>query len=234
MIEEIRDQVARRKISRLCHFTPSHNLVHIAVDPKGILATDKLGEEVTSVLNQTDELRLDGYLNHVCCSIQYPNAWYFRKARGKERLFVDWVVLFIAPRYLWLAGTKFCPRNAAAGYGKFVKEGLEGFEQMFRDEVAGAGGYTFTRSATHPLWLPTDQQAEVLIPDKVEREDIIGIAVADEAQAKREKVRLETLGAPIPRIVIAPDFFTPRQLSRTLSSGETPEEREFYAGDKDD
>ena len=119
----IRERANRRGVTRLCHFTPSRNLAHIASDTRGILASRHLKGDEAAIFNPTDKARLDGHTGHVCCSIQYPNAWYFRRARENERLFPDWVVLLIDARYLWQAGTKFCPRNAAAGHGRVVHEG---------------------------------------------------------------------------------------------------------------
>jgi hypothetical protein len=111
--------------------------------------------------------------------------------------------------------------------------GAEAFEAIFAPRVLGAYGKTFTRSSTHPTWLPTDDQAEVLIPDQVAREDVIGIAVMDESQAKREIARLEQLKERVPRVVIASDFFNPRWLSSQLHRGVVPSEREYYPGDSD-
>ena len=34
--------------------------------------------------------------------MEYPNAWYFDRARAKAALFKDWVIIFIDPKYLWL------------------------------------------------------------------------------------------------------------------------------------
>ncbi|MBX3747810.1 MAG: DUF4433 domain-containing protein [Verrucomicrobiae bacterium] len=227
MIASIRAKVTMRGISRLCHFTPSRNLVHIATDPNGVLSAVRLRKDEKAVFNATDLRRLDGFPDHVCCSVQYPNAWYFRKARGNESLFADWVVLLLRPDALWKAGTRFSARNAAANYGSGVAEGERAFDSMFAQSVIGAYGKTFTRTAEHPAWLTTDQQAEVLIPDRVAGEDILGIAVASEAQAKREHARLEQLHADIPRIVIAPDFFNPHSLSARLMSGTAPSETVF-------
>ena len=227
-MEAIRTEAARRVITRLCHFTPSRNLGHIAQDPRGILASRHLAESEKAVFNPTDSARLDGFPGHVCCSIQYPNAWYFRKARDQERLFEDWVVLLIDPHYLWHTGTKFCPRNAAAGHGRLVGDGVDAFEGLFAETVEGR--WTFRRGPRHPSFLPTDEQAEVLIPDCVERRDVIGIAVRDEAQAKRELARLELLGRRSPSLAMAPDFFEPHRLSELLRAGRIPVEREYPPG----
>ncbi len=167
MIASIRSSVTRRGITRLCHFTPSQNLAHIAEDPKGILASQHLENDEKAVFNPTDSNRWDSHPNHVCCSIQYPNAWYFRTARSKESLFPDWVILLIEAHYLWHVGTKFCPRNAAAGGGRSIREGAEAFEALFAGTVEGSR--TLRRGPSHPAFLPTDEQAEVLVPDKVEK-----------------------------------------------------------------
>ena len=220
----IKASAVRRGITRLCHFTPSRNLGHIAEDHLGILASKHLREDEKAIFNPTDSERLDGYPDHVCCSIQYPNAWYFIKARGRELLFRDWVVLLIKSHYLWYAGAKFCPRNAAAEHGRLVDEGAEAFEALFAETVEGT--HTYRRGRYHPAFLPTDQQAEVLIPDHIRRGDIIGIAVHDDAQAMREVARLKLLGRDSPPVVIVPEFFDPNALNRLLRAGQVPAERE--------
>ena len=226
IIEPIAAEAAKRRITRLCHFTPSRNLGHIASDPRGLLASCHLEEDEKAIFNQTDSARLDGYPDHLCCSIQYPNAWYFRKARENERLFLDWVVVYIKSRYLWRSGTKFCPRNAAANYGRFVGEGPAAFTALFAQSVAGSGR-TYERGPNHPAFLPTDEQAEVLIPDVVAHEDVMGIAVRDHAQARREAARLTIQGLTPPRIVAVPEFYSPERLSGLLRAGRVPAETVF-------
>ena len=231
MIAEIRARASERGITRLCHFTPSRNLSHIAADRAGVLSAVHLETDERRVFNPTDRERFDGFPDHVSCSIQYPNAWYFRNARRRERLFPDWVVLLIRPHYLWTRGTKFCPRNAAAGAGEDVAEGLGAFESVYAPRVRGAGGTTFWRSSTHPSWLPTDEQAEVLIPDLVEHDDLLSVVVADEAQGRLEVRRLAGLGVEAPPISIAPDFFDPRALSTKLRNGRVPTELVLRRGE---
>lgn len=226
----IRNEAERRGITRLCHFTPSRNLGHIAENPRGILASQYLRRDEKAVFNPTDSERLDGHPNHVCCSIQYPNAWYFRTARQEEPLFRDWVVVFIRAHYLWRTGTKFCPRNAAAWHGRLIGEGPKAFHQLFAATVEGSGSRTFTRSSNHPEFLPTDEQAEVLILDQIEREDVMGIAVRDDPQARREVAALKLLGRRPPPILVVPQFYDPKALSGLLRAGRVPREREHPIG----
>ena len=63
--------------------------------------------------NPTDPDRYDGRDDLICCSIEYPNTYYFVKVREHDHLFKDWVVLLIEPSYLWHPDTCFCPCNAA-------------------------------------------------------------------------------------------------------------------------
>lgn len=224
----IETAVTRRGITRLCHFSPSRNLAHMLHDPRGLLASGHLRADERVVFNPTDDARIDGYLDYVCCSIQYPNAWYFRRARENEPLFRDWVVLLLHPRHLWAHGTKFCPRNAAAGGGAFVREGAAGFQALFDQTVQGRD--TYTRGPRHPDFLPTDQQAEVLVLDSVERNDLIGIAVRDEAQARREAAALRLQDMESPPFLIAPAFYQPERLNQLLRSGTIPPEEVFLAG----
>ena len=224
----IKKIAAERGITRLCHLTPSRNLVHIATDATGILASDRLATDREAVFNPVDQERLDGFPDHVCCSIQYPNAWYLRRVRQQDTLFLDWVVLLIKPDYLWRSGTKFSPRNAAANYGSLVLQGIDGFQNMFVESTTGAGGRTFSRETDHLAFLPTDEQAEVLIPNAVARDDILGVVVKDGGQAKRETVRMKTLGVRLPRYFVAPDLFDPQRLSNTLRSGLLPTEAEHH------
>lgn len=221
----IRNECLKRGITRICHFTPSRNFVHMAASGVGILSTRKLKEEERCMYTPTDLLRLDGQEGFVCCSIEYPNSWYFAKARAKETLFADWVILFIDPKYLWMPGTKFCPRNASKGRGRYVLEGEEAFGELFSD-IISIGGRTIVRAPQHLPCCPTDDQAEVLIPDRIPLQDVIGVAVSSEEQAKKEIVRLQLarLESGLFRWVIAPVLYDKYALSTAIRSGTRPVE----------
>jgi hypothetical protein len=229
-VDDIEVEARGRRIRRICHFTPSRNLAQILTGSTGILATSKLRADERQVYAATDLERLDGHIGHICCSIEYPNAWYFEKARQKDVIFKDWVVLLIDARYLWAPGTKFCPRNAAAGYGREVTEGFAGFKRLFAEQTVGAYGQTYVRSTLTPPSCPTDEQAEVLVADAIGLSDIIGVAVRDPAQANNELIRLKLLGISneaVKRLnfMVAPQFWDKRALSAMLKSGTPPGEK---------
>jgi hypothetical protein len=218
--------LAAHGITRLCHFTPSRNLGHILATGEGLLSSRQLAASERAIFNPTDLERLDGYPDHICCSIEYPNAWYLDRARAKEVLFRDWVVLFLVPELLAGPGTLFCPRNAAAGFGLYIRAGIEAFESLYAETVCGSGGRQYTRGGAHLPAVPTDQQAEVLVPDRIAIADILGVAVSSDTQVRQEVVRLELLGVD-PRSVnfaVAPALFRKYDLDRHIKAGVKPPE----------
>lgn len=220
-IEAIKREAERRGITRLCHFTPSRNLVHILTGETGILATKNLKTSERSIFTSTDLQRLDRHQEYICCSIEYPNVFYFNTAKSRDKLFKDWVVLFIKREYLWLAGTKFCPRNAASGSGSYISEGEKAFLEMFDQSVG-----RFSRWSKHLISCPTDIQAEVLVPDTIAIEDILAIAVPTQEQAKNEIARLRWVGESENRFkfVVAPDLFDRNKLPNSIRNGKRPTE----------
>lgn len=232
MIAEIKREALRRGITRICHFTPTRNLLHIASGRQGILATKHLASDERAIFNPTDLLRLDNYPDHISCSIEYPNVWYFAKKRSEEIIFPDWVILLIKPDYLWLEGTKFSPVNAARGSGRYIGEGFKAFQALFADHPPGSRQ---KRGAAHLPCCPTDDQAEVLVPDKIKIEDVLAIAVKDESQAKNERARLKysDVDPDTFNFIIAPDFYNKRSLSLMIRRGVRPIEKPF-SGNIDD
>jgi hypothetical protein len=223
--------ISNRTVTRICHFTQSRNLVHIATHRDGVKSTKALHEEQEACFTATDKIRYDGFTDHICCSIEYPNAWYLAKASEHEELFRDWVILFVTPRLLLDPETRFCARNAAAARGKMTGQGKAGFEAMYADSVEGAYGKIRYRDAGHLACCPTDEQAEVLIRSKIPLADLMGVAVKNEEQARNEMVRLKFAGVDpkIFRFVIAPVLFDKYGLSRAIRSGQRPAETIFHS-----
>lgn len=230
---DVRCAALRIRVTRICHLTPTRNFVHIASGGDGLLSTAALQQSERREFHQQDLQRLDGYPDYISCSIEYPNAWYLRRRRqsaeGEARLFSDWVVLTIKPDYLWDDDTLFCPRNAAAEGGRLVQPGVEAFDGLFAARVRGAYGRDYVRTEARPPACPTDEQAEVLVRQRIALEDILRIVVYDNTQAAREYVRLTQLEVPEERIrlTVCPEFFEPYALKRLLERGERPVEREW-------
>ncbi|MGW0800617.1 DarT ssDNA thymidine ADP-ribosyltransferase family protein [Streptomyces sp. NPDC002692] len=217
------EQSQRRGITRLCHFTKAVGLGHI-------LATGELRgaaelRQSNEGFRPTDPLRLDGYLHHINCSVEYPNTWYLDQARAQDPHFKEWVVLTLDPTLVDSPGAGFCPYNAARKGGAGVAQGLPAFEAMFAQEVTG--NQTRWRGSRHPSWAPTDDQAEVLIPGPVSAGAITAVLVQSEEQAQLERYRLTVhlgSGELLPPMLVAPELFDKRQLSNLVRAGRRPAE----------
>jgi len=231
-IEAIRAEAEWREISRLAHFTPKRNLVHIATSEDGLKSTKMMSEEERAEFNQQDLQRLDRHPDHISCTIEYPNAYYYRNkrkdARGEERLFPDWVCLLLSPKHLWGKATLFCPHNAAGWGGTGVRSGLKCFMSMFADEVEAPQG-TWRRQR-HPNCCTTDVQAEVLIHRQVPLKDVLGIVVESPGQAGDTYASLLQLGAPVDDLpfFVCPEFFDPPRLAASLRRGRPPVEEAWH------
>ncbi|MGW3227302.1 DarT ssDNA thymidine ADP-ribosyltransferase family protein [Kitasatospora sp. NPDC001095] len=221
------EQARQRGITRLCHFTKAVNLGHI-------LATGELRgaaalRSSTEGFRPTDQQRLDGYLHHINCSVEYPNTWYLDKVREQDPHFKEWVVLALDPQLLDLPGAGFCPYNAARRAGAGVAEGAAAFEAMFATEVIGNA--VRRREPRHPTWGPTDDQAEVLLPGPVSATRISAVIVPTEEQAELERYRLAVhLGTAglLPTMLVAPELFDKYQLSNQIRVGRRPAEHPLY------
>lgn len=230
--EAIRAEAERREITRLAHFTPMRNLVHIATSDEGLKSTKMLREEEPSEFNQQDPLRLDGYDDHISCTIEYPNAFYYRSkrrdARGEERIFHNWVCLLLSPKHLWAETTLLCPHNAAARGGTKVSAGLSSFMSLFADEVDSPR--EIRKREGHPLCCPTDAQAEVLVHRQVPLRDVLGIVVESESQAADTYAILRQLEAPVEDlpVFVCPDFYAPDELAEGLCAGRRPVEEAWH------
>ncbi len=215
---KIRQEVQRRGITRLCHFTQSRNLSHILGDCPGILSRQSL-EQADLPHNPTDPDRWDGHNDLVCCSLEFPNVYYFQVAQGRDRLFRDWVVLLIKPDFLWQSGTLFCPCNAARDKGAYIQAGYKAFLSLF-DSKDTRGQQPIRRSPYHLQRAPTNLQAEILVPDPIPLDCIQTIVVKDKAQKDREVRRLELQKIPLRYDIWAvPECFDRVKLPKLIQGG---------------
>jgi hypothetical protein len=215
-MNQIQQECKVRGITRLCHFTQSRNLAHIFDSPLGLYSTKTL-QSLGMPHNPTDPNRYDGRDDLICCSIEYPNTYYFHTVRGHDHLFKDWVVLLIEPDYLWQPDTCFCPCNAARECGNYIQTGFQGFLSLYEDT---SPGIKFSRPPSHLSAASTDIQAEVLVKDPIYLDSIIGVVVQSMEQAEQEVFRFNLQGISINKpIYIVPDFFNRSNLSRLIQQG---------------
>ncbi|MEU3767167.1 DarT ssDNA thymidine ADP-ribosyltransferase family protein [Amycolatopsis keratiniphila] len=206
-------------VTRLTHFTPAMNLPNIVSDGR-LRSVKDLGEDVRACYRTTDRQRLDGYPDKVCCSLQYPNGFYFKIARQKHDIvnYPDWVCLLLDKSVAAVEGTLFCPRNAAAAGGVAVA-GVQGLRACYAKSVPGQGGFTRSRGPSHDPASPTDVQAEVLVVAPVPISAIRAIVFPTEAAAAEEYGRLERFGQLPPghmSWIVSPGMFSPDTITSAV------------------
>ena len=213
------DILTAQGVTRLCHFTKFQSLTHIATSTDGIMASSSIRQDTKNVI---DKARYDGELDYVCCSVQYPNSWIMTKAiqDNTDKIFRDWVVLYVDLSILKYKNAKFCPCNASRANGAYLKDNMNDVKSIF---AASVPTFKHPRSPRMLPCCPTDGQAEILIKNNIPREYIIGITVGNEDVAKRAYAMLKLCGMEHTPIYIAPDVMTPNW-SNIIKSGCRPVE----------
>lgn len=215
------DILAARGVTRLCHFTKFQSLTHIAPSADGIKASSSIRQDIKNVI---DKERYDGELDYVCCSVQYPNSWFMKKAiqNNTDKIFKEWVVLYVNLSILNDKSAKFCPCNASKARGAYIQDKMSNVESIF---AASVPTFTYPRSAAMLPCCPTDGQAEILIKHNIPRKYIIGIVVGNEDVAKRVYAMLKMYDIEDTPIYIAPYVMTPtwsNMIKRGTRPVETP------------
>ena len=168
----VMDEVARRGITRLCHFTHLSSFRQI-VDHKAVLSTQVLvRKRLTDAVN--DRQRLDGHLDYISCSLTFPNLWVLDAYRERGHRTDEWVVLLLKTVPLWQSSTKFSPVNAATDFGAHVADGVEGLVSMFQSRPPSKN-HSIYRGPQHLKSCPTDNQAEVLVSKAILADEVIGV-----------------------------------------------------------
>lgn len=226
MAQQLIDEITRRQITRICHFTSFRN-AHRIFQSQQILCTARIKNEHAATYNPTDRMRWDDKETHICTSVEYPNVWYLDRTEAKDDVWIDYMILLIDPNVMTRDHVEFCTSNAARQRGATCAPGADQFKKLFAPTVTGQS--VFRRGGNHPLWLPTDMQAEVLIADAVALDDVTGILVraADAAERLLSQIALAetTLKAPL---LIAPGAFDQGTLRALRTGGRRPQE-ELYS-----
>lgn len=214
-----------RGVTRLCHFTKIKSLVHIITSPSGILATQFIQSDIKQ---QNDDLRADGALNYVCCSIEYPNAWYWNnlRKRDEDAIFREWVILCIDTEIVKYRKIRFCPCNASYRNGQFITQDLSRFDELFAESTA-VGDKRYSRSPKMLSCCTTDGQAEFLIERDIPLRYIKSIIVGNEDVADHINAILKICKCKID-IYIAPDVCN-TNWNNLVRTGKRPAEIKYSA-----
>lgn len=189
-----------RGATRLCHFTKVKSLTHILTIESGIRATEFIPKDIRQ---QNDTERYDNATDYVSCSLQYPNCWYWKKAKGRDTdaIFKEWVVLSIDLGILKERTFKFSPCNANIGSGSHIESDPLKIEEIFRK--LPISGKCPPRPQAMLSCCPTDDQAEIMVHENIPIRCINGVIVGNCDNANNIAAIIKTAGKVIPVYISA-------------------------------
>jgi len=175
----MRKIVESRGIEFVIHFTRIENLKSILEN--GIIPREELENNNTSA-TFNDQYRIDGCKNATCCSICHPNYKMFYTLR-QEDTDQEWVVIGIKKDIIWEKDCAFCVENAASANVTSIpiwqRKGKEAFQKLFEELI----NPPTRKELKIPESCPTNPQAEILVFDYIEPEDIVGVAFQNQDRA---------------------------------------------------
>lgn len=225
---EAYDFLKKRGVTRLCHFTTLKIFTHIITSSKGILSSIQLDKDVK---NMNDSIRYDGKLDYICCSIQYPNSWFLKKSKNNniDKVFREWVVIYIDLNIIKYRNSKYCPCNASKSKGAYISKDMNHIDSIYAEKISIC---PYPRTKKMLLCCPTDDQAEILIKSDIPRDYIIGIAVGNEEIAKQVYSILKIYQLKNIIIYISPDILDTKW-SNLVRNGCIPKETRYNRSEEE-
>lgn len=212
----IEREIKKRGITLLLHSTHLYkNLPHILADGKIHTARElitRYGRERAARLLH-DPRRYEQFavgLDYINASLTIPNVELLYH-RSKSEWQSEWVHFALDLSLLNLSDSRFSPVSAAAGRGKFIAPGIEGFRALF---VKSVEDYTRQSLSNNE---PTHPQAEVLIKGPLDLASVLTIYVPDR-EVLLEVSRLCDQNRRTISIAVAPHHFVwPARLMPSVS-----------------
>lgn len=209
------EEISKRGIEFLIHFTPTINLYSILEQGKLMSrkTLENLDIEQFDILDYaqfTDNVRCDdkGFIN---LSISGPNTFLFSKfqERTKDDMTIDWCILKIDPKYIYEKETKFSVTNAASNVAKAigVTGDLDKFKMLFANSINIPYGIRGKINSKYP----TNVQAEVLVKKDIPVESIIEVCFNSRESFVSAKAALSEFDTS--NFVVDMEIFSP---NRTL------------------
>jgi len=167
----IKEEVLKREIKHVLHFTKIENLSSIL--ERGVFPRTNLNT-CNIQYHFNDEIRVDYCEDASCHSISFPNykMFYSYRMSNPEQ---EWIVLSLSPRLLWEKDCAFCYSNAASTEISSIplveRKKPEYFLKMFDN----FNEYPKRSELKIKDCCPTNPQAEVLVFDVIERKYLQGI-----------------------------------------------------------
>jgi hypothetical protein len=217
-------EIQLRNIERLIHFTHTDNL--LSIFEWGAIYSRKKLEDLSiehpqlymnDYVEVNDGLRLDNLRDHINLSIQYPNTSLLNRFRERSNSSLGgWCLIEISPELILRSDAIFSIGNAASKLSKNhgICGTFENFQSLFSEKVLSGSVNncrTLTRAGLAPN-IPTDEQAEVLLPGSIPIEGIAGIIFESNEQLQISKGAINLMSSRIPPCRVERSAFSSRGL----------------------
>jgi len=209
------DEINKRGIDSLIHFTPTINLLSI-YERGYIYSRQKLKEinefnpelAIEDYVDYMDAIRLDKLTDYINMSIQFPNYFLLNAFRGRHNFaHYQWCVIKLTPDYIYEEGTMFSVCNAAsraaANYG--IDGSIEKFLQLFSNQL-DISGQLRTRANLQDKF-PTEVQAEVLVKIPIPISHIIEVVFENEDILNSNISAFNISGFDTSKFIVNPQLF---------------------------
>jgi hypothetical protein len=193
---EFQKEISDRGIQYLIHFTPTINLLSIFEQRKllsrALLEQNDIDDTLLDFIEFLDSVRYDDK-HYINLSISSPNYFLFNRFRERtqDKLYINWCVLKINPKYIYQKDTLFAVTNAASSIAKTVYKisgDIEKFNKLFENRLSLKIG--IVQRGNLKSKYPTDVQAEVLVKNEIAIADIMEVCFKDETDLAKGKAAL--------------------------------------------
>lgn len=214
------NEVRRRNIKYLIHFTPTRNLYSI-LELNKILSRSRLENlgieqfDILDLIEFPDKIRYDDK-NYINLSLSGPNTYLFSRfiERTRNDPTINWCVLMINPKHIYDHDTLFSVTNAASNSAK-NQFGISGdftkFNQMFSYKLeieSNNGKRTLFRHRTLDHYT-TDEQAEILVKDTIPIDSIINVCFQTKEELAQAKAAMSEFRTT--NFIVNPEIFNPKR-----------------------
>lgn len=217
---DFKNEIAKRGIAYLIHFTPTINLYSI-LENQELMSRARLESldieqfDILDYIQFTDDIRYDDK-NYINLSLSAPNTFLFSKFRQKTKddFTINWCVLKIEATHIYSKNTLFAITNAASNAAKKqfgITGDLEKFRMLFNEQLninTFNGVRTLNRNGIHPKY-PTDVQAEILVRDNIPSENIIEVCFESEEKLAEAKAAMSSFDTS--NFVVDKEIFSPNR-----------------------
>jgi hypothetical protein len=218
---EFQNEIKKREIEYLIHFTPTINLFSI-LENNELMSRAKLENldieqfDILDYVQFTDDVRYDDK-NYINLSLSGPNTFLFSKFRQKTKddFTINWCVMKINPKHIYANDTLFAITNAASNAAKRqygISGDIDKFKMLFKEQLninTFNGVRTLSRNSAHSKY-PTDVQAEVLVKDIISSESILAVCFESEEKMAEAKAAMSSFDTS--KFTVDKEVFSPNRL----------------------